>query len=167
MPEFEKIEIMHPDVSQVLQSLLNAAISDFINEFNQAIKNGTSEVNLAHHLLIKINKYLPNNLYDTDLDYNRMNLVNSKSGTNRKLMRPDIVIHKRGSDTDNRLVIEVKTKWTGKINLKDKQKLEMLTNPTGNFHYDFGLFLAFNLKATPVQPVLRWFKSGNLLTYQI
>jgi len=101
---------MHPQVSVVLQTLTERAIEDFRIEFYQGIKNRNHEVNLAHHLLIKIDQYLPSDTYDTDLEYNRMNSTNVK--VNPRLpgtrVRPDILLHKRGIQTDNRLVIEMK-----------------------------------------------------------
>ena len=154
----------HPQVSGVLQTLLDKAISDFTRDFYDQIKNGASEVNLAHQLLIKINQYLPSDTYDTDLDYNRIKFKDvKKSSATGNPIRPDIVIHKRGIKIDNRLVIEIKRKWTGEIDSKDQEKLEMFTDPLGDYSYDYGLFLAFDIQGIEASPILRWFKSGRLL----
>jgi hypothetical protein len=67
------------------------------NIFEFTPETGQTEWNLTHHLAIEIHALFPSLDYDLDVvkrDYNNM--------------RPDIVIHKRGTHTANHLVVEVK-----------------------------------------------------------
>jgi hypothetical protein len=84
-----------------LQKILSAAVDNlFINQpniFDFTSETGQSEWNLSHHLANEINKLLPN--LDCDLDVIKVNIGNK---------RPDIIFHKRGSNKNNFLVIEVK-----------------------------------------------------------
>jgi hypothetical protein len=66
-------------------------LSQFTSETHQ------SEWNLGHHYANEVRKYFPD--YDCDIDIIK---------PNDSYKRPDIIIHKRGSNDDNFLVIELK-----------------------------------------------------------
>ena len=75
------------------------------------------------------------NEYDLDCEYNR-------KGTNIKTLDeqniiPDILIHKRGDDNMNLLVIEIKKSDNSIEN--DKEKLKKLTDTNGDYKYSLGL----------------------------
>jgi hypothetical protein len=69
-----------------------------------------------------------------------------------KLFRPDIVVHSRGNDNANLIVIEIKRSVVCPFDLA---KLKALTTPKtdgGEFGYALGLFLHF----PDGQPVYEW-----------
>ena len=77
---------------------------------------------------------------DLDSEYNK-NHGNSK--TSRRFpngLRPDLIIHRRDSNDENKLVAEFKGWWNSDINT-DIQKLEDLTDPNDNYHYLIGVFI--------------------------
>ncbi len=63
---------------------------------------------------------------------------------NGNTVYPDIVVHKRGTQAENRLVIEAKRRGsTLAKGHKDYRKLCAFTNPKGLFHYNLGAHLYF------------------------
>ena len=89
-----------------------------------------SERSIAH----KLGCYLSNliNEYNVDCEFNR-NL--------------DAVIHKRGSNKDNLVVIEVKPWWNHKKEdfINDENKLLYLTDSNYQYKYKYGLSLIIKL----------------------
>lgn len=56
-------------------------------------------------------------------------------------IRPDIIIHKRGSNEKNFVVIEIKPWWNRDDVIKDEAKLAYLINQDNEFKYKYGLSL--------------------------
>lgn len=54
---------------------------------------------------------------------------------------PDIVVHKRVTDRFNLIVFEIKSK--GDASPCDIKKLELMTAQTGEFKYEWGVFIKF------------------------
>ena len=84
-----------------IKKLLHTAVRNLsrnqpnLNDFTS--ETGQTEWNLAHHLANEISALLPE--YDCDLDVMKRNFGNQ---------RPDIILHERGNDRHNHLVIEIK-----------------------------------------------------------
>ncbi len=84
----------------IREKLENAIKNLFINQediFEFTSESGATEWNLAHHLAFEIQKEFPQFQHDIEL---------TKSSFEYK--RPDIVLHKRGNNKNNYLVIEIK-----------------------------------------------------------
>ena len=60
--------------------------------------------------------------------------------TDEVCFRPDIVVHKRGNDSENLIAIEIKKK---DCCLFDQAKLMVLTKLDGEYHYKLGVFACF------------------------
>lgn len=71
---------------------------------------------------------------------------------------PDIIIHKRGTNDENILVIEIKTWWNNDLT-KDEIKLKELTSKSGEYKYRYGVLIVFN-KKTAEQ---KWFKDNKII----
>ena len=108
------------------------------------ICNGTnkhvSELSISH----KLGYYLALLIdeYDVDCEYNR-NLVDPKTDEANNKIRPDIIIHKRGSNDDNFVIIEIKPWWNDDIE-KDVKKLNEMTKQDGQYRYCFGFSIVIN-----------------------
>ena len=63
---------------------------------------------------------------------------------NAKTVFPDIVVHQRGNDDSNLLVIELKKLDAGGIDW-DKKKLRKFTHPQGEYKYRLGILLVFDV----------------------
>lgn len=115
------------------------AICEFYKKDYELIKNNCNERSMMFRIGIYLYEYMKvhNSLneYDLDCEYNR-------KGTNIKTLDeqniiPDILIHKRGDDNMNLLVIEIKK--SGKSIENDKEKLKKLTDTNGDYKYSLGL----------------------------
>lgn len=77
-----------------------------------------------------------------------------------KTVFPDIVVHRRGSQEDNVMVIEIKKSSSRRSYDKDIKKLIAFTSP--QYNYQIGLFLAIGVSGTakPFSDV-RCFRKGS------
>jgi hypothetical protein len=73
------------------------------------------------------------------------------------------VIHLRGNDDRNLLVIEVKSRKRSDVPKCDQIKLEEFTRQDGDYHYEFGLFIGFDELR---DPQLAWFSDGRAEAYE-
>lgn len=93
---------------------------------------------------------------DLDSEYNKNHGGAKTSRRFPKGIRPDLIIHKRDSNEENKLVTEFKGYWEKDIE-GDLQKLEDLTDPRDNFHYVLGAFVLIGKE----QANYRYFVDGN------
>ena len=79
-----------------------------------------------------------------------------------KYFRPDIILHQRGNNSENILIIECKKAQTikGKKVIYDFKKLKAFTCENGNFKYKIGVSIVFNNK----HPILTYFFKEPQLT---
>ena len=107
-----------------------------------------SERSIAH----KLGCYLSNliNEYNVDCEFNRNLDAVKKIGKDDVI--PDIVIHKRGSNKDNLVVIEVKPWWNHKKEdfINDENKLLYLTDSNYQYKYKYGLSLIIKGKTDDI-----------------
>lgn len=131
----------------------------------QKVKNSLKKLRAKDRELLEINvnertishklaEYLQNEFpdYSVDCEYNRhvdikktLEIPDNHIGwddTESKTVFPDIIIHKRMSDKDNLLIIEMK-KTSNKINRSfDLSKIQAFMTPP--YNYKLGLFLEIN-----------------------
>jgi hypothetical protein len=77
---------------------------------------------------------------------------------------PDIMVHSRGSNNFNYLIIEAKKQNNKSDHTLDHEKLMAFTALQGPnpYHYKFGVFIVFRTKLqNPPQPQITWFESGR------
>ena len=81
-----------------------------------------------------------------------------------RLVRPDIIVHRRGGNSDNLLVIEAKRRDNPTDRELDYQKLRAFTQHLGRYHYCYGLFIDMPVREAYMDaPILRWFVNGELV----
>ena len=88
----------------------------------------------AHYLQCLLSKDQLLSSYDLDCEYNRngasvKSLESFPNGT-----YPDVIIHKRGSNDENLLVIEFKTYWN-RNQYKDQKKITEFTSLEGKYRF--------------------------------
>lgn len=93
--------------------------------------------------------------YNLDNNYNRnVGEVKQLPGHSNGIY-PDIILHKRGINDENILVIEIKTWWNQDISA-DIEKLQEFTDNSGQYRYKVGLCITLDkYKAN-----LKWFENG-------
>lgn len=55
---------------------------------------------------------------------------------------PDLILHERGTNNNNFLVIEFKTWWDSNQD-DDKNKIEDFCDPLGEYRYKYGVLILF------------------------
>ncbi|KAF6578397.1 hypothetical protein G9G54_14090 [Paenibacillus sp. EKM212P] len=169
---------------------VDIAISNLL-EFDQyLLSHDLNERTIAHKLAVYLQEEF--NEYNVDCEYNKNVEEESKKKMiyileqecqeiKRKFNKdifvddieymglstfPDIVIHKRGENTSNLLIIEIK-KSTNSIDRGfDFQKLKCYTDNSryNNLSYAWGLFIEFETgKKSPKRPELIWYKDGQII----
>ena len=125
------------------------------------IRQNCCERSIVFRLGVCLNNILKNPDYDVDCEYNRIGKKpNSLIG--RRLNYPDIIVHKRGDDRNNALVVEVKTpKDSNRKHLNnDKIKLEGFTSKS-SYEYTYGAHVY--IAATSCSVV--WYEHGTIKTF--
>ena len=105
------------------------------------------------------NKYSLFRNYNFDCEYNR-NIYKVKRLPNGKNIVPDIIIHKRGNNDNNLLIIELKT-WWNENNSGDIEKLDIFTDKSGCYGYEYGLSCTLQRKEKSTKNNLIWFSEGK------
>jgi hypothetical protein len=129
---------------EVLQNAINAVYQEerFLLRFAQGDREGLEQA-FVFRTGVHLSNQLAGTAYellDLDSEYNK-NHGNAK--TSRRFpngLRPDLIIHRRDSNAENKLVVEFKGYWKRSI-WRDIRKLEDLTDPNDNYHYLIGVFV--------------------------
>jgi hypothetical protein len=113
------------------------AIDLFYRNDSHLIVISANERSCTHKVAEYLQRLFP--LYNVDCEYNR-HKSDPKRAPDDQLIIPDIVIHKRGSDADNVLVIETKKDMQSE---EDIRKVKALTKSSGDYCYQLGSHLIF------------------------
>jgi hypothetical protein len=127
----------HEEVS----AIVDKALDRLIGEQSALLDLDVTERALSHYLAVYLMDLVPND-YNVDVEYNRhhddpkrLNLI-PRDASDRELQAttvfPDIIVHKRNSDSDNLLVLEMK-KTEDDLSY-DRQKLNAFRNERGYQH---------------------------------
>ncbi len=135
-----------------LHTKVEKALLAFFRKDRDLLCLKANERSITH----KLAEHLQHQFADLDVDceYNRHGYdvkrltwgheTTRKDCTHAKTVYPDIIVHKRGCDDINILVIEVK-KSDGGDPSRDMEKLSAFTDPNGEYKYKLGLFLEFDV----------------------
>ncbi len=104
---------------------------------------------------------------DLDVEYNRNGQGPKRTKKFINGVYPDLILHERGTNRRNILVIEFKTPWN-QGDGEDVQKLQELTDESQVYGYDLGLavVLGRSLDETTITEVTNGKKASNALGYQ-
>lgn len=78
---------------------------------------------------------------------------------------PDIIVHRRMTNAENLLIIEVKKKNSQVSHDHDHEKLEAFTDTSDRnpYHYKYGVFILLDTGTKkPKRPKLTWFVEGKM-----
>lgn len=110
------------------------AVARLVREQPELLDLDVNELTISQQLARVLEPIVTEGLA-VDVEYNRhgrdKKIVRLRDGTqtNSRVVRPDIVIHRRGTDAHNLLVLEVKKVGTSLVH--DRSKLEALKNQYG------------------------------------
>ena len=135
-----------------LHAKLGNALREFLREDRKLLRIDANERSITHKLAEHLQGQFKN--LKVDCEYNRHGIdkkelsfalgITSTDSEHAKTVYPDIIVHKRGRDSSNKLVIEVKKSNGGKAT-HDKKKLLVFTRSRGGYEYQWGLFLEFDV----------------------
>ena len=145
------------------------ALKNFFENDSQLLTLKANERSISHKLAEHLQQEFID--FNVDCEYNRRGKSKKtlprvlfhdikEDDQEAKTIFPDILIHKRNIQTDNLLVIEVKKSNSSESEVNDIIKLEAFTNPNGDFKYEVGLFMVFDVNNQNLKDV-RFFKNGN------
>ena len=108
----------------------------------------------AHYLQNILDQDKQFNGYNLDCEYNRNGIECKALPAFPNGVYPDVILHRRGRNDKNLLVIEFKTYWN-RDQHNDIKKLKGFTDPKGNYKYILGLAVLIernreNVCITPV-----------------
>ena len=149
---------------QLLVDLLSSAISSvyheerFLLEYAQGERAGLEQA-FVFRTGIYLSRLLDGTEYeelDLDSEYNKNhgNAKTSKRFPNG--LRPDLIIHRRDSNEQNKLVVEFKGWWSNDVET-DLKKLEDLTDQSDNYNYLIGVLVQIG----KTEPAYHYFINGT------
>lgn len=159
-----------------LENKIDRAIKCLYKDDSFLIKNNLNERTITYRLAVYLQLEFPE--YHVDCEYNRMvggnmnqeyitkklelHIEEIKSDdTGAKSVFPDIIIHLRGNDKNNLLVIEVKKNYSNENNVSyDYKKLKAYTK---NLNYKLGLFIKFSASQYFIKNNGQWFHGGEIV----
>jgi hypothetical protein len=173
-----------------IKEILNAALSQLKEKDQWLLKRDLSEQSVSHKLAEYLQQYFTgDNAYNVDCEYNgdiddnsdrkhisilREKLVQLQLLSQReteleheiieRAVFPDIIVHKRGDNNNNLLIIEVK-KQSSRIPFDyDQLKLSAYTSPENGNHlkYQLGAFIVTNARGE--YEIKSYYKDGTILT---
>lgn len=151
------------------------ALSLLYQEDRTLLEDDSSEWNITFRIAVYLESRFPE--HSIDCEYNRRSNSDSEKlikeiiplpecpGSDRdgkQRIRPDILIHRRGTDSDNLLVVEVKKTNADDDGECDKAKLRKLTSGDSDFKYENGVFIVLPVESGYEQDrvKLEWFQNG-------
>lgn len=170
-----------------MEALLQASLDDLLANDAILLRNDVSERAITHklaqHMQTKF-RYL-----DVDCEYNRdvtrganatksINVLRDRTREERLRLAdandeteftsistyPDIIVHHRGTNRYNLLVVEVKKTSSRARPEHDLEKLVCFTEATEEnvYRYRYGAFVVLGTRNRAVEvPVVRWFQEGR------
>jgi hypothetical protein len=143
-----------------------------------------SERAITHKLAEYLQRRMP--YLNVDCEYNRNTTAGAQAPKRVNLLRgktrnalaaalteddrlgvstyPDIIVHRRMTNEENLLVVEVKKENSQVGHGHDRSKLEAFTENTdqNSYHFKYGVFIVFQTgRRPPRKPMLTWFVEGS------
>lgn len=131
-------------MKELLEELIKKSLDDLYRNDKDLIERRVAERNLTGLFAY----YFRINMQNTDVaDYN-VDCEYNRDGYGTKnidgvLVYPDFILHKRGTNDDNLLIIEFKT-WWNPNNHDDIEKLREMMSDTHPYKYKYGYSVILN-----------------------
>ncbi len=141
-----------------IKEKVNIALDILYSNDYYLIENNLHEQSISHKLAEYLQILFKE--YNIDCEFNRRETTDVKKATlsdnEEHIIKPDIIIHKRGTQRDNLLIIEIKKGIENEVN-NDIEKLKSMTGD--GYGYKLGLFL--ELYRDKQNTIERWFEEGK------
>ena len=146
-----------------IQKLVENCLEIFMKDDIFLLEVDADERTISHRLAFYLQSEIPE--MHVDCEYNRDGFetkkISNPKWTKPRGIYPDIFVHKRGENSNNILIVEIKKQENREIE-NDEIKLKEFTSDSYGCH--FGLLIIFNTKEnSKTRPTLRWFSKGREL----
>jgi len=137
--------ILSDEQIQQIQGVITNCIDQlYLNDaalINRRGMERSASFRFAVYLHDSINEIEWLNGLQVDIEYNKNGLIPKRIPRRPNGVRPDLIIHSRGNNDANMLVVEIKGWWNNKPRENDRIKLEDFTSEDGEYKYGLGVFL--------------------------
>lgn len=160
------------------------AVEMFVTRDSELLDLWTHEQAMSHRIAVYLESLFPTTDANIDCEYNKHVNDSKKVSINvaipdcemcncnacRKIVergidvldeiyfRPDIVVHSRETDDNNKIVIEIKKDRSCPFDAAKLRALTISKERTGSYHYTLGVAVFFTKDHTPRY---RWFVDGE------
>jgi len=146
-----------------IKKLVENCLEIFMKNDIFLLEVDADERTISHRLAFYLQSEIPE--MHVDCEYNRegfeIKKISNPKWAKPRGIYPDIIVHKRGENPNNILVVEIKKQENREIE-NDEIKLKEFTSDSYGYH--FGLLIIFNTKEnSKTRPTLRWFSNGREL----
>ena len=138
-------------MKNVLKYLIEQSLDCLYANDKDLLVRKVAERDITHRFA----HYFENNIagtivaeYNVDCEYNRDGYGIKQ--VNGNYVYPDFILHKRGCNDNNILIIEFKTWWNSENNA-DIDKIKWMMNPQLRYGYKFGCSIVLNKKSADIQ----------------
>lgn len=142
-----------------IKNLIKEAIDELYSKDFDLLERENNEVTisckLAQYLFLKFPSY------KVDCEYNRhlKGIKKINLGNTKKIIKPDIIIHKRDTNKNNLVYIEIKTDHNNESREEDYRRIKAFTDSKGEYRYSLGIFIDFYRSKDEL--VIRYFQDGE------
>lgn len=128
----------------LLEDIIKKSLDKLYANDKYLIIRRVSERDIVHRFA----HYFENYMQDTDIESYNVDCEYNRNGyeikqVNGKYVYPDFIVHKRGNNENNLLIIEFKT-WWNSDNGADINKILWMMNPQLMFQYKYGCSITIN-----------------------
>lgn len=145
--------IINSEQKTEILTMINEALNELYECDSYLITNRVNERSIVFRFGYYFQRLINNSPfsnYNMDCEYNK-NHSNPKRTINfRNGTYPDIILHRRGRNGNNLLLIEFKT-WWQRNNASDIQKIKDFTDQNGDYKYAMGLSIILNRERPNVE----------------
>lgn len=187
MNESASMSITRDEIEQIL----NECIKELFDRDWALLKNDVSERAITHKLAEYLQCRIPE--LNVDCEYNRNTLLGAYAPKSITLLKgktknqgkldmdtddllaisayPDIIVHRRMTNDENLLVMEVKKRRSQVNHTHDYEKLKAFTESSerNSYHFKYGVFLLLDTGQEwerTTKPIQQWFVEGRKVSRQ-
>lgn len=128
-----------------LQGIITNCTAVLYENDSDIIRRGGMEQSASFRFAVYLNDFIRGcnwlNNTQVDIEYNKNGLEPKKTPRRPNGVRPDIIVHNRGNNDRNVLVIEIKGWWNDERREADIIKLEDFVDQDGEYKYGLGAFV--------------------------
>lgn len=138
-------------MKKTLETLIEQSLNSLYTNDKDLLERRVSERDLSNRFAHYFEIYMQETdlaTYNVDVEYNRDG--HGIKQVNGQMVYPDFILHKRGSNDFNILIIEFKTWWNPQ-NDEDIEKIKWMMDPSLRYGYQFGCSIILNEDKADIQ----------------